>query len=62
MKNENTIRQMGKNKFDRDNTLIWVCCSLMVLIGIQMWFTIQFKEKIREQEVIIKKLQDVRKN
>lgn len=53
---------MGKNKFDRDNTLIWVCCSLMVLIVIQMWFTIQFKEKIREQEVIIKKLQDVRKN
>lgn len=46
-----------ESKFDRDNTLIWVCLSLMVLIGVQMYFTIQFKEKIKEQEAIIKKLQ-----
>lgn len=46
-----------KSKYDSDNTLIWVCCSLMVLIGVQMYFTIQFKEKIKEQEAIIKKLQ-----
>jgi hypothetical protein len=53
---------MGKSKYDRDNTLIWVCSSLMVLIAVQMWFTIQLKETIREQKVIIKKLQHVRKN
>lgn len=47
----------GKSKFDRDNTLIWLCSALMALIGIQMWFTLQFKEKIKEQEAIIKKLQ-----
>ncbi len=47
----------GKNKYDRDDTLIWLCCALMVLIGVQMYFTLQFKEKIREQEAIIKKLQ-----
>jgi hypothetical protein len=59
MKNVNWIRQMGKgkNKYDRDDTLIWLCCALMVLIGVQMYFTLQFKEKIREQEAIIKKLQ-----
>jgi hypothetical protein len=59
MKKENTIKQMGngKSKFDRDNTLIWLCSALMALIGIQMWFTLQFKEKIKEQEAIIKKLQ-----
>jgi cell division protein FtsB len=59
MKKENTIRQMGKekSKFDRDNTLIWLCCALMVLIGVQMWFTLQFKETIRKQEAKILKLE-----
>jgi hypothetical protein len=59
MKNVKWIRQMGKgkSKYDRDDTLIWVCCSLMVLIGVQIYFTLQFKEKIKEQEAIIKKLQ-----
>lgn len=46
-----------KNKFDRDNTLIWVMCVLLGMVMVQMYFTLQFKEKIREQEAIIKKLQ-----
>jgi hypothetical protein len=45
-----------KSKFDRDNTLIWLCCALMALIGIQMYFTLQFKEKIRKQETTILQL------
>jgi len=59
MRNVKWIKQMAKekSKYDRDDTLIWVCCSLMVLIGIQIYFTLQFKEKIKEQEAIIKKLQ-----
>ena len=60
MKNVNTIKQMEENegnKFDRDNTLIWVCCALLAICAFQMFFTLQFKEKIKEQEAIIKKLQ-----
>jgi hypothetical protein len=59
MKNENWIRQMGKekSKYDRDNTLIWVIISLLGIVMLQMYFTLQFKEKIKEQEAIIKKLQ-----
>jgi hypothetical protein len=59
MKKENTIRQMGKgkSKYDRDNTLIWVIISLLGIVMLQMYFTLQFKEKIKEQEAIIKKLQ-----
>ena len=59
MKNVNWIRQMGKgkSKYDRDDTLIWVIISLLGMVMLQMYFTLQFKEKIREQEAIIKKLQ-----
>jgi hypothetical protein len=59
MKNENSINQMEKekSKYDRDNTLIWVIISLLGMVMLQMYFTLQFKEKIREQEIIIKKLQ-----
>ena len=59
MKNVNWIRQMGKekSKYDRDNTLIWVIISLLGIVMLQMYFTLQFKEKIKEQETIIKKLQ-----
>ena len=45
------------SKFDRDNTLIWVIISLLGMVMLQMYFTLQFKEKIKEQEAIIKKLQ-----
>ena len=47
----------GKSKYDRDDTLIWVCCALLAICAFQMFFTLQFKEKIKEQEAIIKKLQ-----
>ena len=59
MRNENSINQMEKekSKYDRDNTLIWVIISLLGMVMLQMYFTLQFKEKIREQEIIIKKLQ-----
>ena len=46
-----------KSKYDRDNTLIWVIISLLGMVMFQMYFTLQFKEKIKEQEAIIKKLQ-----
>lgn len=46
-----------KNKYDRDDTLIWVIVVLLGMVIVQMYFTLQFKEKIKEQEVIIKKLQ-----
>ena len=45
------------NKFDRDNTLIWVCCALLAISAFQMYFTLQFKETIRNQQVVIKKLE-----
>lgn len=45
------------SKYDRDNTLIWVIIALLGIVGFQMYFTLQFKEKIREQQIIIKKLQ-----
>lgn len=54
--------EKNESKFDRDDTLIWVCLSLMVLIGVQMYFTLQFKETIKNQEVVIKKLQLTQKN
>ena len=59
MKNVKWIRQMGKgkSKYDRDDTLIWVIISLLGIVMFQMYFTLQFKEKIKEQEAIIKKLQ-----
>lgn len=50
----------GKSKFDRDNTLIWVCCSLLAICAFQMYFTLQFKKTIREQEVVIKKLEPIK--
>ena len=58
MKNKNMINQMGneKSKYDRDNTLIWVICVLLGIVMLQMYFTLQFKEKIREQETTILKL------
>jgi hypothetical protein len=46
----------GKSKYDRDNTLIWVIISLLGIVMFQMYFTLQFKEKIREHETTILKL------
>lgn len=51
-----------KSKFDRDNTLIWVTCVLLGMVMVQMYFTLQFKETIREQEVVITKLKSVKPN
>ena len=45
-----------KSKFDRDNTLIWVCVCLMVMVSIQLYFTLQFKETIKKQETEILQL------
>ena len=45
-----------KSKYDRDNTLIWVIIALLGMVMLQMYFTLQFKEKIREQETTILKL------
>ena len=47
----------GKNKFDRDNTLIWVIVALLVCITIEMVGTMHLKNDIKEKEEIIKKLQ-----
>jgi hypothetical protein len=59
MKNENTINQMGKekNKYDRDNTLIWVIVALLVCVTVQMVGVMHLKDDIKEKEEIIKKLQ-----
>jgi hypothetical protein len=64
MKKVNTIKQMEKekSKFDRDNTLIWVCCTLLAICAFQMFFTLKFKQTIREQEVVIKKLELTQRN
>jgi hypothetical protein len=51
-----------KSKFDRDNTLIWVCCALLAICAFQMFFTLKFKETIKEQEVVIKKLELTQRN
>jgi hypothetical protein len=64
MKNVNTIKQMEneKSKFDKDNTLVWVIISLLGMVMFQMYFTLQFKQTIREQEVVIKKLELTQRN
>ena len=46
-----------KNKYDRDNTLIWVIVALLVCVTVQMVGVLHLKSDIKEKEEIIKKLQ-----
>ena len=43
-------------------SLIWVIVILVFIVGVQMYFNLQLKKKIRKQVVLITKLQSVKPN
>ena len=51
-----------KSKFDRDNTLIWVLIGLLICITIQMVGVMHLKDDIKEKELIIKKLETIKRD
>ena len=51
-----------KSSINSYKSLIWVVVILVFIVGVQMYFTLQFEKKIREQVVIIKKLELTQRN